>query len=44
MAGTQYGDPSVEKGLHMGPLVTKVGRDRIAAMVDSAKEPGRARC
>ncbi|MBL8471460.1 MAG: aldehyde dehydrogenase [Rhodocyclaceae bacterium] len=40
MAGTKYGDPSVEKGLHMGPLVTKVGRDRIAAMVDSAKAQG----
>src|SRR4029079_7715300 len=40
MAGTKYGDPSVEKGLHMGPLVTKVGRDRIAAMVDSAKKQG----
>ena len=40
MASTRYGDPSVEKGLHMGPLVTKVGRDRIAEMVDSAKKQG----
>ncbi len=40
MAGTKYGDPSQEKGLHMGPLVTKAGRDRIAAMVDSAKKQG----
>ena len=36
-ACTKYGDPSVEKGLHMGPLVTKVGRDKMAAMVDAAK-------
>ncbi|MCB1907431.1 MAG: aldehyde dehydrogenase [Rhodocyclaceae bacterium] len=40
MAATRYGDPSIEKGLHMGPLVTKVGRDKIAAMVDSAKSQG----
>ncbi len=40
MAATKYGDPSVETGLHMGPLVTKTGRDRIAAMVDSAKKQG----
>jgi len=40
MASTKYGDPSVDKGLHMGPLVTKVGRDRISAMVDAAKGQG----
>jgi lactaldehyde dehydrogenase / glycolaldehyde dehydrogenase len=40
MAGTKYGDPSVEKGLHMGPLVTKVGRDKMAAMVDAARAQG----
>jgi lactaldehyde dehydrogenase / glycolaldehyde dehydrogenase len=40
MAGTKYGDPSVEKGLHMGPLVTKTGRDKMAAMVDAAKAQG----
>jgi lactaldehyde dehydrogenase / glycolaldehyde dehydrogenase len=40
MASTKYGDPSIEKGLHMGPLVTKVGRDKMAAMVDSAKDQG----
>ena len=40
MASTKYGDPSIETGLHMGPLVTKVGRDKIAAMVDSAKSQG----
>ncbi|MET0542592.1 MAG: aldehyde dehydrogenase, partial [Variovorax sp.] len=40
MAGTKYGDPSVEKGLHMGPLVTKVGRDKMAAMVEAAKGQG----
>ncbi|MEJ8824893.1 aldehyde dehydrogenase family protein [Variovorax humicola] len=40
MAGTKYGDPSTEKGLHMGPLVTKVGRDKMAAMVEAAKGQG----
>jgi lactaldehyde dehydrogenase / glycolaldehyde dehydrogenase len=40
MASTKYGDPSIEKGLHMGPLVTKVGRDKMAAMVDAAKSQG----
>jgi lactaldehyde dehydrogenase/glycolaldehyde dehydrogenase len=40
MAGTRYGDPSVDKNLHMGPLVTKVGRDKMAAMVDAAKRQG----
>ena len=40
MAGTKYGDPSEEKGLHMGPLVTKVGRDKMAAMVDAARQQG----
>lgn len=40
MAATKYGDPSVDKGLHMGPLVTKTGRDRIAAMVDAARSQG----
>jgi lactaldehyde dehydrogenase/glycolaldehyde dehydrogenase len=40
MKSTKYGDPSVEKGLHMGPLVTKAGRDKMAAMVDAAKGQG----
>lgn len=40
MSGTRYGDPSVEQGLHMGPLVTKTGRDRMAAMVDAARRDG----
>ena len=40
MKSTRYGDPSVEQGLHMGPLVTKVGRDKMAAMVDAAKGQG----
>ena len=40
MRSTKYGDPSVDKGLHMGPLVTKVGRDRMAAMVEAAKGQG----
>jgi lactaldehyde dehydrogenase / glycolaldehyde dehydrogenase len=40
MKSTKYGDPSTEKGLHMGPLVTKVGRDKMAAMVEAAKGQG----
>ena len=40
MKGTKYGDPSIEKGLHMGPLVTKAGRDNMAAMVEAAKGQG----
>ena len=40
MAATRYGDPSVDKNLHMGPLVTKAGRDRMAAMVDDARRQG----
>lgn len=40
MAAVKYGDPSVDKGLDMGPLVTKSGRDRIAAIVDTAKSQG----
>lgn len=40
MAGTRYGDPSVDKNLHMGPLVTKTGRDKMAAMVDAARRDG----
>ncbi len=40
MAATKYGDPSTEAGLHMGPLVTKVGRDKMAAMVEAAKGQG----
>lgn len=40
MAGTRYGDPSQEQGLHMGPLVTRTGRDRMAAMVEAARRDG----
>ena len=40
MAAARYGDPSVEKDLHMGPLVTKTGRDNMAAMVEAARSAG----
>ncbi|MCB1907415.1 MAG: aldehyde dehydrogenase [Rhodocyclaceae bacterium] len=40
MAGTRYGDPIAEQGLHMGPLVNKVGLDKVAALVDSARQQG----
>lgn len=37
---TRYGDPSAEDGLAMGPLVNKVGLDKVAAMVERAKGDG----
>ena len=40
MAETRYGDPIAEQGLHMGPLVNKVGLDKVAALVDSARSQG----
>ena len=40
MAATRYGDPNAESGLQMGPLVNKVGRDKVAALVDSARSQG----
>lgn len=40
MADTRYGNPIAEQGLHMGPLVNKVGLDKVAALVDSARQQG----
>lgn len=40
MAETRYGNPMAEQGLHMGPLVNKVGLDKVAALVDSARQQG----
>jgi lactaldehyde dehydrogenase/glycolaldehyde dehydrogenase len=40
MAATKYGDPSAESGLQMGPLVNRIGRDKVAALVDSARSQG----
>lgn len=40
MEGTRYGDPSVETGLDMGPLVNRAGLDRVAQAVDRARADG----
>ncbi len=40
MQGTRYGDPSVETGLDMGPLVNRAGLDRVAQAVDRARADG----
>ncbi|MGY0586480.1 MAG: aldehyde dehydrogenase [Paraglaciecola chathamensis] len=40
MAETTYGDPSVDPDVDMGPLVNKIGLDKVAAMVETAKEQG----
>lgn len=40
MAETRYGNPMAEQGLHMGPLVNKLGLDKVAALVDSARQQG----
>ena len=40
MASTRYGDPMTESGLHMGPLVNQIGLEKVAALVDSARQQG----
>lgn len=40
MAATRYGDPSVEGDLDMGPLINKVGLDKVAQMVKTAIDQG----
>ncbi|WP_085316873.1 aldehyde dehydrogenase [Derxia lacustris] len=40
MAATRYGDPLREDGLDMGPLVNKIGLDKVAAMVERARAEG----
>ncbi|MDO6515190.1 aldehyde dehydrogenase [Neptuniibacter sp. 2_MG-2023] len=40
MAETTYGDPIVNPDVDMGPLVNKIGLDKVAAMVEKAKEQG----
>jgi len=40
MAATRYGDPSADETLDMGPLVNKIGLDKVAAMVDRARADG----
>lgn len=40
MAATRYGDPMSEPDLNMGPLVNQIGLDKVAAMVNRAREEG----
>ena len=40
MKATKYGDPLAETGLTMGPLVSRAGLDKVAAIVDSARQDG----
>lgn len=40
MAETTYGDPIENPDVDMGPLVNKIGLDKVAAMVETAKEQG----
>ena len=37
---TRYGDPSEEADLHMGPLVSQGGLDKVAQAVDRARSDG----
>lgn len=37
---TRYGDPALEKDLHMGPLINQGALDKVAAAVDLAKQQG----
>lgn len=40
MAETQYGNPLTDPNLHMGPLMNQAGLDKVAALVESAKQQG----
>ena len=40
MSATRYGNPLVDQDLHMGPIVNRVGLEKIAALVDSARKQG----
>jgi lactaldehyde dehydrogenase / glycolaldehyde dehydrogenase len=40
MAATRYGDPMVDDDLNMGPMVSQIGLDKVAAMVSRAREAG----
>ncbi|MBB2205253.1 aldehyde dehydrogenase [Gluconacetobacter takamatsuzukensis] len=39
-AATRYGDPSLESGLDMGPLINRAAVTRIADMVEQARRDG----
>ena len=40
LAATRYGDPIAQPDVDMGPLVNRVGRDKVAAMVERARSDG----
>lgn len=40
MVATRYGDPIADPSVAMGPLINQAGVDKIAAMVDSARQAG----
>jgi len=40
LAATRYGDPLAEPDVEMGPLVSQAGLDKVAGMVDRAREAG----
>ncbi|NRH26452.1 MULTISPECIES: aldehyde dehydrogenase [Pseudomonas] len=40
MSETRFGDPLADQDISMGPLVNKQGLDKVAAMVEAAKEQG----
>jgi len=40
MAATTYGDPIAQPDVDMGPLVNKMGLDKVVAMVETAKRDG----
>ncbi|MBU2877621.1 aldehyde dehydrogenase [Aliiglaciecola lipolytica] len=40
MSATRYGDPLAQPDIDMGPLVNKIGLDKVAKMVEFAKQQG----
>ncbi len=40
LAATRYGDPIAQPDVDMGPLVNRVGRDKVATMVERARADG----
>ncbi|MFC0337889.1 lactaldehyde dehydrogenase / glycolaldehyde dehydrogenase [Kushneria avicenniae] len=40
MQATTYGDPGADASVDMGPLINQAGLDKVAAMVDSARQAG----
>ncbi|MDQ8699531.1 aldehyde dehydrogenase [Hyphomicrobium sp. LHD-15] len=40
MRATRYGDPLVDRDLHMGPLINRPSLDKVAAMVGRARDAG----